>query len=144
MSSSYLRVFWVPPYFRTIPVPDSSLLFGMYCTYQNQILYVHRYTLSKFFIGWVLCCTYMPETNPMYLYIYKDTGCPNKHGNSVTNSISSFQIILGFSIVIPTEKAVLFKIFVCCCCCCSHFVCLCFDYIRLYLVKQENSSIQTD
>ena len=25
---------------------------------------------------------------------YPGTGCPNKHGNSVTNSISSFQIIL--------------------------------------------------
>ena len=37
---------------------------------------------------------------------YINTGCPNKHGNSVTNSISSFQIILWFSIVIPTEKAV--------------------------------------
>ena len=29
------------------------------------------------------------------------TGCPNKHGNSVTNSISSFYIILWFCIVIP-------------------------------------------
>jgi len=28
------------------------------------------------------------------------TGCANKHGNSVTNSISSFQIILWFSVVI--------------------------------------------
>jgi len=35
------------------------------------------------------------------------TGCPNKHGNSVTNSI-------------------------------------CFDCIRLYLVKQENCRIQTE
>ena len=42
-----------------------------------------------------------------------NTGCPNKHGNSVTNSISSFQIILWFSIVIHTEKAVIRKIFVC-------------------------------
>ena len=25
---------------------------------------------------------------------YSDTGCPNEHGNSVTHSISSFQIIL--------------------------------------------------
>ena len=41
------------------------------------------------------------------------TGCPNKHGNSVTNSISSYQIILCFSLVIPTEKAVIRKIFVC-------------------------------
>jgi len=41
------------------------------------------------------------------------TGCPNKHGNSVTNSISSLWIILWFSIVIPTEKAVICKIFVC-------------------------------
>ena len=41
------------------------------------------------------------------------TGCPNKHGNSVTNSISSFKIILWFSIVIPTEKAVICKSFVC-------------------------------
>ena len=38
------------------------------------------------------------------------TGCLNKHGNS----ISSFQIILWFSnIVIPSEKAVICKIFVC-------------------------------
>ena len=41
------------------------------------------------------------------------TGCPNKHGNSVTKSISSFQIILWFSIVIPTEKAIICKSFVC-------------------------------
>ena len=41
------------------------------------------------------------------------TGCPNKHGNSEKNSISSFQIILWFSIVIPTEKAVICKSFVC-------------------------------
>ena len=41
------------------------------------------------------------------------TGCPKKHGNSVTNSISSFQIILWFSIMIPTEKAVICKSFVC-------------------------------
>ena len=41
------------------------------------------------------------------------TGCPNKHGNSMSNSISSFQIILCFSIVIPTEKAVIGKSFVC-------------------------------
>ena len=41
------------------------------------------------------------------------TGCPNKYGNSVTNSISSFQIILWFSLVIPTEKAVICKSFVC-------------------------------
>ena len=45
--------------------------------------------------------------------ILPDTGCPNKHGNSVTNSISSSQNILWFSIVIPTEKAVIRKIFVC-------------------------------
>ena len=37
----------------------------------------------------------------------------NKHGNSVTNSKLSFQIILKFSIVIPTEKVVIRKIFVC-------------------------------
>ena len=52
------------------------------------------------------------------LYILKDmmmynTGCPNKHGNSVTNSISSLWIILWFSIVIPIEKAVICKSFVC-------------------------------
>ena len=41
------------------------------------------------------------------------TGCLNKHGNSVTNSISSLQIILWFSIVISTEKAITRKIFVC-------------------------------
>ena len=41
------------------------------------------------------------------------TGCPNKHGNSVTNSISSFQMILWFRIVIPTEIAVICKSFVC-------------------------------
>ena len=41
------------------------------------------------------------------------TGCPNIHVNTVTNSISSFQIILWFSIVIPTEKAVICKSFVC-------------------------------
>ena len=34
------------------------------------------------------------------LYIY--TGCPNKHGNSVTNSMSSF---LWISIVIPNFKS---------------------------------------
>ena len=37
----------------------------------------------------------------------------NKHGNSVTNSISSFWIILWFNTVIPTEKAVIHKMFVC-------------------------------
>ena len=37
------------------------------------------------------------------------TRCSNKHRNSVTNSISSFQIILWFSMVIPTEKAVICK-----------------------------------
>jgi len=44
---------------------------------------------------------------------WESTGCPNKHGNSVTNSMSSFQIILWFSLVIPTEKAVIRKSFVC-------------------------------
>ena len=72
-----------------------------------------------------------------------NTGCPNKHGNSVTNSISSSQIILWFSIVIPSEKAVICKSFVCY----VHifYVCLCFDciQIQLHLVKQENCSIQT-
>ena len=38
---------------------------------------------------------------------------PNKHGNSVTNLILSFQIILWFSLVIPTEKAVICESFVC-------------------------------
>ena len=36
-----------------------------------------------------------------------------KHRNSMTNSISSFQLILWFRIVIPTEKAVICKSFVC-------------------------------
>ena len=49
----------------------------------------------------------------IYLNTFSYTGCPNKHGNSVTNSISSFQIILWFSIVIPTEKAMICKSFVC-------------------------------
>ena len=53
--------------------------------------------------------TYKPKKLPTNQH----TGCPNKHGNSVTNSISSFQIILWFSIVIPTEKTVIRKIFVC-------------------------------
>ena len=48
-----------------------------------------------------------------FFNVFFTTGCPNKHGNSVTNSISSFQIILWFSIVIPTEKAVIYKSFVC-------------------------------
>ena len=69
------------------------------------------------------------------------TGCPKNHGNSVTNSISSLWIILWFSIVIPTEKAVICKSFVC-------YVSILFVYvltfIRLYLVKQENCSIQTE
>ena len=47
------------------------------------------------------------------LYLSNFTGCPKKHGNSVPNSISSFQIILWFSILIPTEKAVICKSFVC-------------------------------
>ena len=47
------------------------------------------------------------------IYLFSATGCPNKHGNSVTNSISSFEIILWFSIVISTEKAVICKSFVC-------------------------------
>ena len=47
------------------------------------------------------------------LVYFSYTGCPNKHGNSVTNSISSFQIILRFSIEIPTEKAVICKSLVC-------------------------------
>ena len=41
------------------------------------------------------------------------TGCPNKHGNSVANSISTFKIIFLLSIVIPTEKAVICMSFVC-------------------------------
>jgi len=69
------------------------------------------------------------------------TGCLNKHGNSVTNSISSFEIILRFSKVIPTEKAVICKSFVC-------YVHILFVYVltayRLYLVKQENCNIQTE
>ena len=64
------------------------------------------------------CSNFLPE-----LY----TGCPNKHGNSVTNSISSFQIILWISIVIPTEKAVICKIFVC-------YVYNLFVYVRLHTV----------
>ena len=35
------------------------------------------------------------------LFVRLDTGCPNKHGNSVTNSISS---LLRNSIVIPNFK----------------------------------------
>ena len=70
-----------------------------------------------------------------------NTGCPNKHGNSVTASISSFQIILWFSIVIPTEKAVICKSFVCYVQC-SHFVCLCFDCIRLYSVLSKTRKLQ--
>ena len=67
----------------------------------------------------------------------KNTGCPNKHWNSMMNSMSSFQII-WFCIVIPSEKAVICKSFVC------YVVCLCFDWIRLYLVKQEYCSLQTE
>ena len=49
----------------------------------------------------------------LYSWFLATTGCPNKHWNSVTNSISSFQIILWFSKVIPTEKAVICKNVVC-------------------------------
>ena len=37
--------------------------------------------------------------------------CPNKHENSMTNLISTFQIILWFSTAMPTEKAEIRKIF---------------------------------
>ena len=36
------------------------------------------------------------------LFAFSDTGCPNKHGNSVTKSISS---LLRISIVIPDFKS---------------------------------------
>ena len=73
------------------------------------------------------------------VYTVGPSGCPKKHGNSVTNSISSFQIILWFSIVIPTEKAVICESFVC-------YVNILFVYVLTYghLVKQENCSIQTE
>ena len=54
----------------------------------------------------------MPDWQQYPLNLYP-TGCPKKHGNSVTNSISSLQIILWFSIVIPTEKAEICKSFFC-------------------------------
>ena len=60
----------------------------------------------------VVAQSWLTTTVPFILSL-KSTGCPKKHGNSVTNSISSFQIILWFSIVIPTEKAVICKSFVC-------------------------------
>ena len=63
-----------------------------------------EYTMWKMLVRWKY---YM-----FALYLH-DTGCTKKHGNSVTNSISSFQIILWFSIVIPTGKAVICKSFVC-------------------------------
>ena len=61
------------------------------------------------------------------------TGCPNKHGTSVINSISSFWIAIWFSTVIPTEKPVIRKIFVC-------YVYNLFVYVftaHAYLVKQN-------
>ena len=61
------------------------------------------------------------------------TGCPKKHGNSVTNSISSFQIILWFSIVIPTEKAVICKSFDCY----FHILFVYYDCTRLYAVYKQ-------
>ena len=42
------------------------------------------------------------------------TGCPNKHGNSVTNSIYRLlKLFFDLVTMIPTEKAVILKIFVC-------------------------------
>ena len=86
------------------------------------------------------------NTNYYYNYLFEKIlcfilqciGCPNKHRNSMTNSKSSFEIILRTSIVIPTEKAVIRKIFVCYV---YSFICLCFDCTQLYslyLIKQEN------
>ena len=64
---------------------------------------------SSNLIGTVL----WPRSSSSLAFTHKhDTGCPNKHENSVTNSISSFQIILSFNIVIPTEKAVICESFV--------------------------------
>ena len=40
--------------------------------------------------------------NPQFFNDASNTGCPKKHGNSVTNSISS---LLWFSIVIPNSKS---------------------------------------
>ena len=61
------------------------------------------------------------------------TGCPNKHGNSVSNSISSLQIILWFSIVIPTEKAVI--CFVC-------YVHILFVYVLTACVLSKTRKLQ--
>ena len=48
-----------------------------------------------------------------YFRLSKHTERPNKHGNSVTNSISSFKIILWFSKVMHTEKALIRMNLVC-------------------------------
>ena len=63
---------------------------------------LYNWTTEVWFWWWFLLTHYS-----------KTTGCPKKHGNSVTNSISSFQIILWFSIVLPTEKVVICISFVC-------------------------------
>jgi len=62
---------------------------------------------------WYPCLLQVFGFDNFSITICQTTGCPKKHGNSVTNSISSFQIILWFSIVIPTEKAVICKSIVC-------------------------------
>ena len=84
-------LFWCTPSWRESPVKVSRMT-GKICwreIFWWYILEVKQYTGSKQGIMYTL-------------YRLRTTGCPKKHGNSVTNSISS---LLWISIVIPNFKS---------------------------------------
>ena len=68
--------------------------------------------IKKYFQGCTFAFKSLNKILSNFLVCWPCKGCLNKHGNSVT-SMSSFQIILWFSKVRPTEKAVNCKSFVC-------------------------------
>ena len=70
-----------------------------YSSFSNQFSSINLYYI---FLSMLLADNSEKNVTDFGLYIDRATGCPNKHGNSVTNSISS---LLWISIVIPDFKS---------------------------------------
>ena len=85
-----------------------NVLHVIHCKSEKKVAFSQFFINSRITLGSVI-----KNDMPFCSVVSQPTGCPKKHGNSVTNSISSLWIILWFSIVIPTEKAVICKSFVC-------------------------------
>ena len=66
-----------------------------YSSFSNQFSSINLYYI---FLSMLLADNSEKNVTDFGLYIDRTTGCPNKHGNSVTNSISS---LLWISILIP-------------------------------------------